>query len=249
MKTILINTTQNVAISCELATLSDRIFAWLIDMIVFSFTYWIMAMLVTRLFSFEMADGEWGWAVAIIIAPFFLYMAYNMIMEYSNAGQTLGKQAMNIRVVRLDGKEVEWGDTALRAFLQLLDTLFSFGVIAVMLVRVSAFGQRLGDMAAATTVIKVVNTRYAFRLSDISAIASINNYQPRFPQVKQLSEEDMLIIKKVIARVESHTSIATKELLSDLAFKMCELLDIPKNSMDSLQLLKTLLKDYIVLTR
>lgn len=249
MKTILINTTQNVAISCELATLSDRIIAWLIDIIVFSFTYWILAVSIIRLFQIDLSQGEWGWLTAIIIAPFFLYMIYNMVMEYSNAGQTFGKQVMNIRVVRLDGKEVEWGDTALRAFLHLLDTLFSFGVIAVMLVRISAFGQRLGDMAAATTVIKVINTRYAFRFSDISAIASIDNYQPRFPQVKQLSEEDMLIIKKVIERVELHTSVAAKELTSDLALRMCELLDIPKNSMDSLQLLKTLLKDYIVLTR
>lgn len=248
MRTIMINTTQNVAISCELATLSDRIVAWLIDVVVFGFVYWVLAVLFFRFFGARL-DGETGWIIAVIVAPFFLYMIYNMVMEYSNAGQTLGKRAMNIRVVRLDGKEVELGDTALRAFLQLLDTVFSFGVIAVMLVRVSAFGQRLGDMAAATTVIRVINSRHAFRLNDIISIASVDNYQPRFPQVRQLHDKDMLAVKRVIERVEYAKSQAAEELAIDLAQKLCQMLDIQPGRMDYLTLLKTLLKDYVVLTR
>ena len=55
-------------------------------------------------------------------------------------------------------------------------------------------------MAANTTIIKVGNTRFQFSLQDILGISSLDNYQPTYPQVRSLSERDMIFIKNTISR-------------------------------------------------
>ena len=59
----------------------------------------------------------------------------------------------------------------------------------------------------------------------------------------------MLLIKNTIDRVSKHPNEANKQLAKDLIVKTADVLGIdviPKNRM---KFLKTLLKDYIVLTR
>ena len=106
-------------------------------------------------------------------------------------------------------------------------------------------------MAAGTTVIKVGSTR-RFGLSDILNIQTLDNYTPQYPQVRQLSEEDMLFIKSVILRYQQYRNASHEESVKALYQHLHTVLIIPielKSPSAMVDFFKVLIKDYIVMTR
>lgn len=247
-KSIEITTTQNVTIEYELAPLRERIIGWLLDSLIVMVGWFVIFMLL-RAVGGEAMFENMGWMMLVGLLPFLLFFFYNILFEILNIGQTPGKMAMSTKVVRLDGKDPEWSDVTLRALLHLVDSIFSFGVIGAMLVKTTAKAQRLGDMAANTTVIKIQGARYSFRLADILNIASLENYQPVYPQVRRLNERDMIFIKTAITRYQRHPNQAHLEVIEDLTSHLMPLLEIDTRPLNRIDFLKTLLRDYIVLTR
>lgn len=247
-KSIDITTTQNVTIEYELAPLRERMIAWLIDVLIVMVGWFIIFQIIQAISGEDLFDNM-GWVMLIVLLPFLLFFFFNILFEILKLGQTPGKMAMNTKVVRLDGKDPEWSDVLLRAVLHLVDSIFSFGVIGAMLIKTTPRAQRLGDMAANTTVIKIQGSRYNFRLQDILNIASLENYQPVFPQVRRLNERDMIFIKTVITRFQRYPNQAHEEVVEDLVSHLMPLLDITARPLNRVEFLKTLLRDYIVLTR
>ena len=247
-KTIEIRTTQNVTIEYELAGLRERALAWLLDSFLLVVAYFMLFTVLTTIFgSGWLNDG--GWVRVIVFLPFLLLFGYHTLFEIMNGGQSLGKKAMAIKVVRLDGKDPEWGDVVLRVLLQLVDSVFSSGVIGALLIKTTPKSQRLGDMAANTTVIKIGNARFQFSLGDILRISSLDNYQPVFPQVRTLAERDMIFIKNTISRYQEYPNNAHHEVVEDLVTHLMPILNIEQRPLNRIEFLKTLLRDYIVLTR
>ena len=183
------------------------------------------------------------------LLPFLAIISYYFFSELFMDGQTLGKKALNIKVVRIDGKQPSVSDYLLRAIFQIIDTVFSFGVLSALMISTSHKRQRLGDMTANTTVIRT-RTNTEFRLSDILRINSLDNYQPTYPEVKKLSDDDMLLIKSILRRQSLHPNDAHSFAVSELIKKITGILGIQRPQPgQELIFLKTLLKDYIVLTR
>jgi uncharacterized RDD family membrane protein YckC len=244
-KTIEITTTQNVTIEYELAALHERIRAWVLDLVIFMFGWGILSQLIRGILgSFSEVAS-----IILVILGFSGFFLYHIIFEIWNLGQTPGKKALSIKVVRLDGNDPEWGDVVLRAFLHLVDSLFCLGAIGSVLIKTTGKSQRFGDMAANTTVIKLFNSRFEFRLEDILSISSLQNYTPVFPQVRKLTEHDMLFIKNVLSRHAMYPNQAHHEVVEDLVTHLMPILGIDKRPDNRLEFLKTLLRDYIVLTR
>lgn len=245
-RSIEITTTQNVTIEYPLATLRERALAWLLDVFVVAFGYLLLYQLARLIFR---DYWDTGWSMFWMAMPFLIYFLYHIFCEILNSGQSLGKLAMTIRAVRLDGKDPEWSDVVLRSVLQLVDTIFCFGIIGALLVKTTAKCQRLGDMAANTTVIKIQQDGWRFRLEDILSISTLSNYQPTYPQVRNLNEQDMIFVKTVLARHQKYPNQAHEAVVEDLVTHLMPLLDIEQRPMNRVEFLKTLLKDYIVLTR
>lgn len=242
MRTIEITTTQNVTIEYELASFRDRFFAFFID-------FCILSIGLLLLFLF------WNWVAGAVTINYFLYLVmlpiyifYSLASEVWMNGQSLGKKAIGIKVAKLNGKQPVISDYLIRWAFRLVDIWFSSGTIAALLVNSSISGQRLGDMLAHTTVIKV-RSSLNIEIADVLRINSRENYEPQFPQVRSLNESDMLLIKSVIERTKKYNNIAHKEALDLLVNKMKTLLNISETPKDKIAFLKTLLNDYIVLTR
>ncbi len=242
MRTIDITTTQKVTIQYELASLQERILAYSLDFICVSISLAILRLIFMGAFGFE-NDAIFQYFITIPVI-----LLYTLLMEFFNNGQTIGKAIIGIKVVKLDGKAPGFSDYLTRVAFRALDIYMSFGSIAALLVSSSTKAQRLGDINANTTLIKVrFNLR--FKLEDIERISTLDEYEPLYPQVRQLNENDMLLIKTVINRVQKHPNKSHKEVLKQLVENLRKKLDIfeqPKNQID---FLKTLIKDYIVLTR
>jgi uncharacterized RDD family membrane protein YckC len=246
-KTVEITTTQNVTIEYELAALRERIGAWLLDALAVGAGYFVLFVLVVAAVGTRNLDD--GWGRFFTLAPFFLFFFYHILLEILNNGQTLGKRAMAIKVVRLDGKDPTWSDVVLRTLLQVADVLSSSGFVAALLIKTTPKSQRLGDMAAHTTVIKLQGAAGRFSLRDILNIASLDNYQPVYPQVRILSERDMIFIKSALARYAEHPNNAHGEVIDQLVERLMPVVGVEKWPSNNIEFLRTLLRDYIVLTR
>jgi uncharacterized RDD family membrane protein YckC len=244
-KTIEIRTTQNVTIEYELAGLRERILAWMLDAGIVVIGFSLVKEFITILFGEVMGWWDTFFGGLMILA----YFLYNIFFEILKSGQSPGKKALRIKVVRLDGKDPEWSDVTLRALLQLVDAIFSLGLIGSLLIKTTAKAQRLGDMAANTTLIKLHSSNYAFRLADILSISSLQNYQPVYPQVLNLSERDMIFVKTTLTRLSTYPNQAHEELMEDLVTHLMPLIGVEQRPLNRVEFLKTLLKDYIVLTR
>ncbi|HUP98672.1 MAG TPA: RDD family protein [Usitatibacter sp.] len=84
---------------------------------------------------------------------FLIALAYYVVMEVTQGG-TIGKKAMGLRVVRMDGRALDWQAGLIRNLLRLIDGLPAFYLVGAIVIWVSKSKQRLGDMAAKTLVVK-----------------------------------------------------------------------------------------------
>ncbi len=248
MHTIDIQTTQNVTIEYELAGLKDRFIAMLIDSLIILAAYFVLAMTLSYTLGRTLSDSPMSFYVVFGLFPIIGFLLYHLFSEIVANGQSWGKKAMGLKVVRLDGEEIGLSDFLLRAVFHIVDTFFSMGILAALLISSSQRKQRLGDMTANTTVIKLKSMN-RFRLDDILNINSIDNYTPIYLDVKHFKEEDMLLVKSILSRYKSHPNLAHKEALVAAVSRFSALLNLTEAPKDKIQFLETLLKDYVVLTR
>ena len=130
--------------------LGARIAAGIIDLVLLA----ILGVVFAVLFGDSSSDGG-SFNLSLTGVPFLIYavlcLLYYFAMEAST-GQTVGKMAMRIKVVAAEG-ELTPGKVALRTILRVIDG-FAFYLVAVIVIAVSKNQQRIGDMAAGTTVVR-----------------------------------------------------------------------------------------------
>lgn len=237
-----------MAIEFELASLRERALAFCIDFVIVISSYYLLVFIVLLFFKATLANSNILMFIIFGLLPIAGLMLYEFCFEIFANGQSPGKKAMGIKVIRLDGREPGLSEFLLRTVFQIIDIFLSFGIVAAMFISSSQKNQRLGDIAANTTIIRMrSNTR--FNLEDILKISSLENYIPQFPQVKQLDEQHMLLIKEALKRHKTYDNKAHKEVLETITEKLVETLNIQEKPKDSVEFLNTLLRDYIVLTR
>ena len=250
MKTTEIVTAHNVVIQYELAPIFSRAVALLLDIVILLFYYLLCIIVFLMIFSGFAVGGmlESGEVIYLVFMLFMLPLFfYSFLMEAFFGGQTVGKMALGIKVVKVSGATPSMGELFLRWSFRLIE-IFPLGSIAVLVASSTDKSQRLGDVVANTCVIKLKpSTQYSIK--DILTIKSKKNYEPKYPQVVQLSDEDMLLVKNSIDRLRKYPNSQHKKVileLTRLASEKLNISDVPKNKVS---FLKTLLQDYIVLTR
>ena len=243
MKSIEVKTTQNVVLEYELADLRDRGIAFLIDLVLLGVAIMLLSMLGFGGFGFE---GTAATVFSIFIFCVFLF--YSLAMEVLNNGQSVGKMAMKIQVIKTVGGQATFSDYAARWVFRMIDIYFSMGGIASILVASSAKAQRIGDIVANTAVIKLM-PKMNLKLNDVLAIRSQDSYKPMYMQAKQLEEVDVLLIKTTIERYRQFKNLAHEEAVHMLADKIKSALGVFPGAQNDLQFLQTVLNDYVVLTR
>jgi len=248
MQTIDIRTTQNVIIEYELASLRERMLAFFLDLLIVGVIYMLLVIFITS--SLPNTINSSGLLMNFIgfLLPVGGFITYQLLSEIIADGQSWGKKALKIKVVRLDGQEPSLSDYLLRAVFHIVDTFSSVGVIAALLISSSEKNQRLGDLTANTAVIRL-RQNMQFELDDILKIDSLADYHPTYPQVRQLSEEDMLFIKNTLSRYREYENEAHRHVIIALTERLAKVLDLNNPPANKVDFLKTLIRDYIVLTR
>jgi uncharacterized RDD family membrane protein YckC len=243
MKNIEIKTTQNVVLQYELADLRDRIIAFFIDFVCMSFGIGILSVIGFTIFSFsETTMGVWS----VFLTCIFIF--YSLAFEVFNRGQSLGKMAMRIQVIKAAGGQATFSDYAARWVFRMVDIYFSLGGIASILIASSSKAQRIGDIVANTAVVKLI-PQMDLDLKDLLSLHSQDSYKPEYLQARQLAEEDVLLIKTTLDRSKQFNNDAHDEAIDLLAEKITQVLEVQNLQGDNRRFLQTVLKDYVVLTR
>jgi len=231
MDNIRIQTTQNVDIEYELASVGDRILATLLDY-VFFIAYIILIALIGSLTGGKMFES-----IALDVLFFLPILLYDLLCEMFFQGKSFGKMIMKIKVVKLDGSQAGFGAYLLRWLLRIIDTRIFSGGVALIAIIANGKGQRIGDMAAGTTVIKM---KQKVTINDTILNKVAPSYKIVFEEVSKLSDSDIAIIKEVMVM-----SIRTgnNQAIERLAIKTKAAMGITTN-LPHTQFLATVVQDY-----
>lgn len=240
MDEIEITTTQNITIHYELANIWERIFAFIIDLI-------ILTVSSSILYGISSAILPSSSDILIYLTLLPIIVFYSLFFELFNNGQSIGKRALKLRVIRIDGEKTTFSDYLMRWMFRIIDIYGSFGGIAFLGIISSTNNQRTGDLLANTVVVSLRKDN-RIKLSNLLKLNNHVKYIPVYPEVLRFDEETMLIVKEVLKKHLKYPNLAHKKAFDLLIEKMTTELNlkVPKNKVE---FLKTLLKDYILLTR
>lgn len=151
-------TPEHVGVTYAVAGIGNRFLAAFLDVL-------LLGVLLVGLFLLFLAGGppllrlspgtfSVLAGVVIVLLLLVLPFAYFVLFETFWNGQTLGKRAVGIRVIRDDGAPIDFVAAAARNLVRALDALPPALAIDVLVMLLSSKGQRLGDLVAGTVVVK-----------------------------------------------------------------------------------------------
>ena len=231
-----IETAQNISITQNVAGVGERILAYLIDLVIIVI-YVIIAIFLMAGLNVP-ADQEWLF-VSVVFLPLLLYF---LLWETLWEGRSPGKAALDLRVVKLDGSKPAFSNYIVRWLLRIIDISITSGSVAVVTILMTGRGQRLGDLAAGTTVI---SEKPRVGLDRTILVNVPQDYRPQYPQVTMLSDLDVQEIKEIYRESLQNSNY---RVIGTLSKKVSDLLQVTPEE-KPVQFLKTVLKDYSYYTQ
>jgi uncharacterized RDD family membrane protein YckC len=238
----------NIEVEFTIPAFFKRFLAWIIDIVIMIAYYMIVSRVLNELLGISWTAREWI-TVLFGLPPLF----YHLLCEIFLNGQSIGKKAMRIKVISADGGEPSVSQYLIRWVFRMVDlpwwilpsisyaalpwwtSVFIFGGLACILM--TPHSQRIGDLVAGTILI---DTRTRTSWEDTVFTELSDNYQPRYPQVMQLSDKDINTLKSIINSVSKSGDY---DLSMRIADRIRSKLQLPSDQ-DSLEFLQTLLMDY-----
>jgi len=262
MKTLQINTTQNVNINFELANVGQRLLAFIVDNLL-KFVYLYVIVRFFNFSSFDNAASDY-WSIkaidVLLILPVTFYSLYSEILMN---GQTIGKKLLKIRVINIDGFKPSAVDYTMRWFLRIVDfnffiligvymaslnlynnipiiyTIFLFGkLVGFISILLTKNNQRIGDIPANTVLISLKDrTEFSHTINEHIS----KDYVPTYPSVINLSDNDARIIKETFKVAAKNSN---RKTLIKLRTKIEEVIGVKSVEKSDLIFIDKVLKDY-----
>lgn len=136
----------------DYASLSKRIFAQIIDYMVFCIIFFPVTYLVKG--TWLMTPEDHLWIIFDPICGIFLVIifTYFIFLEWLT-GLTAGKYLLKMKVINTEGGKITLKQSLARNFGRLIDGLPCFNIIGMVSIYTSEKRQRVGDKLAGTFVI------------------------------------------------------------------------------------------------
>ncbi|MEP6514164.1 MAG: RDD family protein [Parafilimonas sp.] len=235
MASIHITTTQNIDLEYELASLGDRILGRLLDGLIIA-GYVILFIAIIGFGNFDSFINNNPWIFLLLVLP---VVFYDLVSEILLNGQSVGKKVRGIKVISLNGEQASIGQYLIRWLFRIVDFSLSGSLVATICVAVTQKHQRLGDIIAATTLVKI-RPRTTIQQTIYEPAEEIN-YTVTYPEVINLTDKDMQLIKEVIQNVQQtgNTMLAVEAMR-----KVEAVLNIKNKNQEPLNFLYTVILDY-----
>jgi uncharacterized RDD family membrane protein YckC len=148
-----LDTPEAIDLAYDVAGIGSRFLAATLDLLV------VIALLILIAVG-AVAVGQFGDAGATLATVLFttltfvLIWGYYVVFETVWRGQTPGKRALEIRVLKTSGQPIGFVDALIRNIVRVVDFLPVAYGIGVLSMFISSESRRLGDYAAGTIVVK-----------------------------------------------------------------------------------------------
>ncbi len=146
-----IATPEGVLLDYERAGITSRALARIIDLLALG---GIMLFFGNFIVVAAAAVSPTVGVVVGMLIGFSAIFLYPVFFEVRWQGRTLGKSAMGLRVITTEGASVRLRHASIRSMMQLVDIFATLGGAAILTALSSPEGQRLGDLAAGTYVVR-----------------------------------------------------------------------------------------------
>lgn len=144
------------------ATISRRFWAFVIDWLILGFANTIASSVLAIIVSIETEYRLPEWIAFVVMTVYVIAnVFYFPLNEIVFGGETLGKRAVKIRVVRSDGSPVTAVHSFQRFLLLAVDVVATMGLGGLISALISDKRQRIGDIVADTVVVNVNPAVYA----------------------------------------------------------------------------------------
>jgi uncharacterized RDD family membrane protein YckC len=163
---------EDVRLSFPLAGPAPRLAAYAIDLTARAMVFLVFVVLVSVAIPGTSLGGT---SIGLaLLALFVLEWGYGFLFEMLWNGQTPGKRAFGLRVVKEGGYAIGPYDAMVRNLLRAADVLpFLYGVGLVSMLATRRL-QRLGDIAAGTMVIRETRHRLRREIPDLAGVRKLS---------------------------------------------------------------------------
>ncbi|MGA2391811.1 MAG: RDD family protein [Candidatus Lustribacter sp.] len=215
-----VRTAEAIAVRYELAGLGSRFLALCIDMVLQSAVA-LAVVLLLGVFALPVARAV-AWlhldktvyvaALSVLaLAIFALFFGYFIVFELVWNGQTPGKRALGIRVVRDGGFPVDAGAAVIRNVVRAVEVAFGFYVISAFVALLSPENKRPGDFAAGTIVVRD-------EPGDLPVLDAVTFDEPHYDD--GLDAHDHALIAQFLARRATLEPCAAGEIAARIAARV-----------------------------
>jgi uncharacterized RDD family membrane protein YckC len=230
---LIIETPEGIEFSIRLAGPIIRSLAWAVDLACIAATTKIFFSLMK---VFSVISAEFAMA-GFVLLYFLVTIGYGIIMEYNFRGQTIGKRIFNLRVMDIQGLNLQLHQVIIRNIMRPLDKLPSvFYMVGGLTCFFSRYSQRLGDIAANTIV--VWNTRV--NEPDLDQLLpdkynSFRDYPHLVGRLRQrVSPKEAGIALQALLRRDQFDSIARIELYSEIVSWFKNIVEFPQEAIEGI---------------
>jgi uncharacterized RDD family membrane protein YckC len=202
-----------VALDLETATVGSRAVAYLLDLLLLGSGYLLLGLASAILGGGGFVPGWVGIALLLVLV-FALQFGYPIGFETLWRGRTPGKAAMGLRVITLEGAPVGLRHATVRATVGLFELYLLLGLPAVVTSLVSSRGQRLGDLAAGTLVVRERRATAALAVESFQPPAGLESYTARL-DVSALGPGEYATIRDTLRRLPSLPDEETRTRIAE----------------------------------
>lgn len=136
--------------------LKRRIIAFIIDsLIIFGVSLFVIigfVMMMYQSIGKDFLSVFIAFLVPLSSIPIIMQPVYFIFYEGRYGGQTYGKKLLKLRVTRVDGSDISYGESLIRNLVRIIEAMTLY-IVSIVLIMRSPNGQRLGDRIANTIVI------------------------------------------------------------------------------------------------
>jgi len=226
-----IETAQNVNIVQNVAGVGERILAYLIDGVIMAIYIILVSILYT---NFNFSDD---FAIIFFTAVGLPLALYHLLFEMFWNGKSPGKAVFKMRVVKIDGTKPAFSNYLIRWLLRLIDITLTSGAAALVTILLNGKGQRIGDLAATTTVISEKPT---IGLANTILTDIPDTYKSTYPQVTVFSDSEIQTIKTLFTDAKYN---GNHNVILKLAEKIEKVMDVQAEG-TPIKFIDTVIKDY-----
>jgi uncharacterized RDD family membrane protein YckC len=229
-----VTTADNVGISFRVAGVATRLTAALLDLLVLGCLLLMVSLLVIAIAAAATGNSSQSNTLivfslldALLAAAWVLTaILYFTISEAVSGGRTLGKAAMGLRVIRVDGGTASIGAYFLRSVAYIVDI---FGVGAILMF-FHPQSRRLGDLLAGTVVVR---ERTPVTLLTATAPAPVylrtHDPGPGIDGLTHLGEHELSAVRTFLSRPWLRPD-QRADLAGRLAVRLLDRMELPPNA-------------------